>query len=679
MGLSFRRAFTISTRSIESPAVPFTAASLADLLGGGVSKSGISVTQDRALGLTAFWNGVRLISESIASVPLCVYALQGRSRIKAVDHPLFPLLHDEPNPDMSSFTVREMAQGQLTIHGNAYIAIRRDGAGRIRELWPLVSQRVEPKRVNGQLVYIVTLDGGGREPWAASEILHVPGLSFDGIKGKSVIAAAREALGSGIAIQDYGSTFFRHGGRVPGVVETQLQKIDGDTKKNLEETWLSGRDDNWHKVAFLSRGMKYVDAGIKPDDAQWLESKKFSVEEVARILNLPPHILKQMDRATFSNIEQQSIELVVYCLRPTYVRWEHELNRKLLAPEERGKYEIGFNLNALLRGDSAARAAFYAMMRQWGGFSANDIMELEDRPGIGEQGDIYLTPINMANAKDLVGGGAPMPAPAPPGYGGQAGRRGQPRPALRSLPLRRRIRRAHYPLIEDRARQIVGREISAVEKMTKGLLAPARSRRSLADLQSEIDRFYEEHSTWAAQRMQPVINSYAETIAAAMASELGTDPEAVTPAQFEKFVKDYIGAFGVREASEGRLQLLALVDQFKAQSEDAVAEAVQERLDEWGQKRAGKIADTESVRFMGAAAKVLYAIAGVTVLRWVASAGACPFCQAMDGKVAGIQHNFVNAGQGVDGGPDAGAPMRPSDNIGHPPLHNNCECDIVAD
>jgi HK97 family phage portal protein len=683
MGLSLVRAFTLSTRSLNDPGTPFYQAVL-QMMEGGLSKAGFTVTQERATSLTAFWCGVRIIAETVASVPLCIYERQDRGRRKAEEHPLFPLLHDEPNPDMSSYTVRELMQAQLTMHGNGYAAIVRDGGGRIRQLWPLISQKVDPRREDGELIYYVDLSNGKREPWQRGEILHIPGLSFDGIKGKSVIAAARDALGTGIAVQDYGATFFKHGARPPGVVETQMPTINADNKKNLGETWLSGRGDNWHQVAFLPKGMKYTAVGISPDDAQWLESKKFTVAEVARILNLPPHLLKDLERATFSNIEQQALEFVIYSMRPTYVRWEQELNRKLLTPEERTKYEIAFNMQALLRGDTAARGAFYSILRQWGIFSANDVRELEDLTTLGPKGDIYLSPINMTNAEELTAGGAgPAPGaqgysrPLPAGAPARLVREMAGRTGIRGLPLRRRIRKAQQPIIEDRARQIVGREIGAVEKMLKELRsAGSRGRRDRAGFRRQLDEFYDGHAEWAGQRMRPILHSYAELVSGAMADELATDPgDQLTP-KVQKFVDDYSKRFGIREASEGRLQLLAVLDD--AADEDAAAE-IEQRLTEWGQKRPGKIAVNESVQFMAATAKTLYIAAGVTVLRWVANATACPFCSEMDGRVAGVEKNFVNAGQGVDGGEGTDGPMKPSDNIGHPPLHNGCECDVVAD
>jgi hypothetical protein len=377
-------------------------------------------------------------------------------------------------------------------------------------------------------------------------------------------------------------------------------------------------------------------------------------------------------------------------MRQWFVRWEQELNRKLLSPAERERYYFEFNADGLMRGDAASRGQFYALMRQWGAYSANDVREKENETDLGPAGDVYLTPFNMANAEELLDGGGDTPQlvarqllalmtereqrilrPAP---------RALPLPAphaeKRSLRLRRRIKAAQKPIIEDRAQMILNRETGAVEKILKAMLGQdGRGRRDLVTLRREIEEFYGEHAIWAAQRMQPVISSYGELVQGALADEIGQDADEPMPPEMQRFMKQYGQRFGAREASEGRLQLLALTEEG---DHEEVAEALRARLAEWDEKRPGKIAVEESTRFMAAAAKVLYVSAGVTVLRWVANPGACPFCQSINGQVAGVQQNFVNAGQDVDGGEGTDGPLKPSDNIGHPPLHSNCECDIVA-
>lgn len=712
------RAFDFGTqrRSIESPTSPYYQAIMdAFASGGGTSTSGQPITQSTATRLGAVYRCVQVLSRGVASLPLVIMQREKpRGRKRVDDHPLSDLLHLQPNKRNSSFALRQMMQANIMFHGNGYAVIRRDAGGRIRELWPVPSSAVEVvPRKDGSTTYAIETNGGTREPWDSSEVLHIPGLSFDGIKGLSAIAAAREALGSGLALQEYGNTLFKRGGRIPGIITTPYSDVSKERRLNVRAGWdeAVGGQNNWHTPAVFPKGWDYKDIGIKPDEAQFLESKKFNVIEVCRFFGVNPQKCYDFERATFTNIEHTNLSHILDDLQPWIELWEQEMTRKLLTREERdaGLF-VHFVLQGMLRGDTAARGTFYAQGRQWGTLSANDVRDLEDMSGIGEQGDMYLVPFNMQPA-DQVGSDEPPASPAP-GAGGNPGQSpfgGAPRmrfgyfqypppvpaptpraaapapnaqPSLRAakLRLRRKIRKAQLAVIEDRAAMIVKREIGAIEKELKQHLSPdARARRSLPAMRRAIDDFYGTHDTWAAGKMQPVLLAYAGLIDGAIAQELGSDEAEGMPPELERFAADYTRKFGIREASEGRLQLLALLDEFEAQGEEAAAEAIQGRLDEWGQKRPGKIALNESVQFMGGAAKVLYLVAGLTVYRWVANSGACDFCLNLDGKVAGVHQNFVNAGQGVDGGPDSDGPMKPSDNIGHPPLHSSCECDIVAD
>jgi HK97 family phage portal protein len=686
------RALSFPRRSLDNPAVKFSDVNAwgGDWVNAGTAESGASVTLTSATRMSAVWRAIGVLTDGIAALPLFVMA-RDKGRRKATEHPLYNVLHLEPNPRHSSCVFRGLVQASVVTQGNGYAAIRRDGAGRVRELWPVRPGTVEPKvRQDGTLYYQIATEGGQREPWEARDVLHVPGLGFDGLQGMSVIGAAREGIGMGLSAQKYGGVLFARGGRVPGVLETQFPTIDKEKRKNLEEGWYAavGGTDNYHKVALLPKGMTYKDIGITPEDGQFLETRKFQVLEIARWFNVNPHKLFDYERATFTNFEQSSLVHIVDTLLPWVVRWEQELTRKLLSPAEREDFFIAFNMSGLLRADTAARGQFYALGRQWGFFSANDVLELEDRPGIGPKGDVYLTPFNMTDSEELarvvravvrcLPAGAPAPALPPPADPAPAAAPpARKRATARTLTLRRRIKAAQKAVIEERARLIVNREIGAVEKEIKRMLGDdARNRRSVSTLRQAIEAFYGEHAGWAAQRMQPVIRNYADLIAAAMAEELGMDPGDSLPPDLERFVRDYSDSFGAREASEGRLQLLALTEE---RDEEEVAEALRGRLGEWGEKRAGKIAVNEATQFMAASAKVLYVVAGVTVLRWVANPGACPFCASMDGRTAGVKQNFVSAGQGVDGGEGTDGPLVPSDNIGHPPLHGNCECDLVAD
>jgi HK97 family phage portal protein len=698
------RAFDFGTqrRSLENPASPYYQAVMDLFSGGGTSASGQAINQTSATRLGAAYRCVQVLSRGVASLPLVVMQREKpRGRKRVDDHPLSDLLHLQPNPRQTSYGMRQMMQANIMFHGNGYAVIRRDGAGRVRELWPVPASGVEvvPQK-SGRTIYLIENTDHVREPWDASEVLHVPGLSFDGIKGLSVLSAARESLGSGLALQEYGNALFKRGGRIPGIITTSYSDVSKERRLNVRAGWdeAVGGQSNWHNPAVFPKGWDYKDIGVKPDEAQWLESKNFNVIDVCRFFGVNPQKCFDYSKATFTNIEHTNLAHILDDLQPWIELWEQELSRKLLTPEERAAgFYVHFILQGILRGDTASRGTFYAQGRQWGTLSANDVRELEDMPGIGEQGDVYLVPFNMQAADQIGADDAPQnPAPGA-GDPGQAPFGGAPRAALppaaparaaaptaeqraTKLRLRRKIRKAQLPVIEDRAAMIVKREIGAIEKELKQHLGgDARARRSFPAMRRAIDDFYATHDTWAAGKMQPVLVAYAGLIDGAIAQELGSDESEGMPPELEKFAVDYTRRFGIREASEGRLQLLALLDAFEDEGEEAAAEAIQTRLNEWGQKRSGKIALNESVQFMGGAAKTLYLVAGLTVYRWAVNPGACDFCQTLDGKVAGVDKNFVNAGEDVQGGPDSDGPMKPSDNIGHPPLHGGCECDIIAD
>lgn len=365
------------------------------------AKSGVVVNGETALTYPPFWAAVQLISSDIASTPLIFYKREpngGKSRFAS--HQLYRILHDEPNPEMTAFVFRETLQAHVLTWGNAYAEIERDRLGRVSALWPLTPNRVQPfrERRGGTLQYAVANDdGAGGVVLDARDVLHVPGLGYDGYCGYSVVAKARESLGLGLAMQQMGATFFGNGSTFGGVFTTQRpmgpkEKTDwiAETKKFHQGI------DRAHRFILLEGGMDYKRLGIPPDDAQWIESRQFHISDVARWFNLSPHKLADLSRATFSNIEHLSIDHIATCLRRWMVRWEQEINRKLIAPAERNIQFCEHLIDGLLRGDQASRYAAYAVGRQWGWLSADDVREKENmNPLPNGSGTIYLVPQNM--------------------------------------------------------------------------------------------------------------------------------------------------------------------------------------------------------------------------------------------------------------------------------------------
>lgn len=371
----------------------------------GNCNAGVSVDELKSLQTSAVYACVKILAESVASLPLHLYkkGKNGKNEF-ATEHPLYTCLYEIPNEEMTSFEFRETMMTSLLLWGNAYARIIRK-QGHVTELWYLKPQymTVERDAISGKIKYTYSDDITNKTyVYKPSQILHIKGLSLDGLKGLSPIAQAREAVGLSLAAEEYGSKFFGNGARPGGVLEHP--GILKDPEK-LRQSWnqVYQGTKNSHKIAVLEEGMKYHTIGIAPEDAQFLETRKYQVNEICRIFRVPPHLVGDLDRATFSNIEHQSIEFVQHTVRPWLVRWEQEISRSLLTEEERTLYFAKFNVDGLLRGDYKSRMEGYAVGRQNGWLSINDIRKLEDMPLVPEEqgGDDYLVNGNMIPAKQV--------------------------------------------------------------------------------------------------------------------------------------------------------------------------------------------------------------------------------------------------------------------------------------
>ena len=363
----------------------------------GTSGSGKSVTVQSAIQLSTVYACVRVISETVASLPLGVYESTDAGNLKATDHPLFRLLHDEPNSEMTSFVFREVMLAHLLLYGNSYSQIIRSGKNSIVGLYPLLPDHMDVDRDSkGNLTYTYTTSDGKTVSIKPRDVLHIPGLGFDGVMGYSPIALEKNAIGLGIASEEYGSKFFSNGARPSGIL-THPNTVKNP--KALRESWNSayGGSSNSNRVAILEEGMKFEPIAIPNNEAQFLETRKFQVDEICRIFRVPPHLVGNLEHATFSNIEHQSIDFAVHTIRPWLVRIEQAMNRALFSEQEKGRFYAQFNIDGLMRGDYKSRMEGYAIARQNGWMSANDIRELENQNPIpaSEGGDAYLVNGNM--------------------------------------------------------------------------------------------------------------------------------------------------------------------------------------------------------------------------------------------------------------------------------------------
>lgn len=375
-----------------------------DIKLGSSTSSGVTVNQETALTYVTVYACVNLLSRTMASLPLNVYErISDKERRRATDHYLYRVLHLRPNPEMTSYKWRETTFAHILLWGNAYSEIVYDGAGRVRELWPIHPSRVTPKRnKEGQVVYEIRLPddvGGQTIVLPKRKMLHFKGLGPNGIEGYSVISLASEAIGLGLAAQEYSARFFSNDSTPAGFL-SHPQTLGPEGIKNVKASWTTehGGLENSHKVAVLEEGMKWEAMGIPAKDAQLIESRKFSKEEIATLFGIPQHMVGNMDRATFSNIEHQGIEYVVHSVRPWAVNMEQEMVISLIMERNWDRYFIEHDVNGLLRGDTESRFKAYGQARRDGWMNANEIRALENFPPLeGDQGNVYIVQKNMAN------------------------------------------------------------------------------------------------------------------------------------------------------------------------------------------------------------------------------------------------------------------------------------------
>lgn len=393
--------------SPENPATSLSnpAAWLWDAFGATPNVSGVAINEKTALSVLAVFACVRIISEAVASLPLITYRRLTRGKERATDHAVYALLHDRPNPEMSAMTFRETLQAHVLTWGNAFAEIETNKAGTVIGLWPLLPDRTRARRVSGHRLYDTTLPDGTVATLSAERVFHMPGLSFDGLTGYSPIGLAKQSIGLTSAVEQFGAAFFGRGSTPSGILEHPA-KLGAPALANLRESWgaLQSGLSGAHRIAILEEGMQWKALGIPPNHAQFLETRKFQVLDIARLFRVPPHMLADLESgASYASVEQMGLDFVAYTLRPWLVRWEQTANYDLFGSRERNDTYVEHLVDGLLRGDIASRYAAYAVGRQWGWLSADDIREIENMNPLPDgQGSRYLVPLNMV-AADIAG------------------------------------------------------------------------------------------------------------------------------------------------------------------------------------------------------------------------------------------------------------------------------------
>lgn len=549
--------------SIGATTTPATPADwLIEALGGTASTTGIAITEDTAMRSTAVFACVNKIAKTVASLPLPVYErLQPRGKRRAPGHPLYRVLHDRGNDEMTAMTVRQTIQGHAALRGNGYAEIEYTEGGDVRGLWPLRPDRTRPVRLaDGELWYETVIPKTGeliRLP--AYRVFHLMGLSNDGLVGYSPIRQAAESIGVNLALTRYGGAFFGNGARPGGIIKIpgSLSDMTEPAKERLRLAWEERHQGltKAHRIAILDEGMDYVAVGIKPEEAQFMDAMRYTVVDIARLYDMPPHAIQELERSTNNNIEHQGLELVVYTLRPWLVQWEQTILWKLFSDHDRERYFAEHLVDGLLRGDFKSRMEGHRVAKEGGWMSANDVREVENQnPLPPEIGDVYT--INGAYIPVQLAG---QQFQKPNESGGQANR---------LQPVFQRL------LGESLAR--------ALRKEATDVALAARKHLGKGDqtgFRTWLDNYYAEHAGHLERQLYPVMLSYAQAI------------HGETCAELEHYTRSYVTSYGLRHLNTSINQIL------QAMSREDPVEAIRLAADTWNEARL-----EEAARYLAVAA-----------------------------------------------------------------------------
>lgn len=663
---------------------------------GGGTATGKIVTPGSALYSVPVFACVTILTDTISSLPLLLYRrLPGGGKERADSHPLYRVLHDQPNGEMTSMEWRETMVGHLALWGNAYCEIERDAyTGDVVGLWPLRADSMTPVRLpDGRLGYEYRLPNGSSKGFYANLILHMRLWGGDGITGYSPIRMARQAIALGQAAEEYGARFFGNDSRPGGVLE-HPGKLTPEGAKRLKDGWEAAHKGltNAQRVAVLEEGVKWQQVGIAPEDAQFLETRSFQTAEIARLFRIPPHLISDTERSTSwgTGIEEQNIGFVVYTVRPWVKRIEQRLMASLLTPIEQKTLFVEHLLDGLLRGDIQRRYSAYSIGRQNGWLSADDIRELENMNPLPDgQGKLYLVPMNMIPAGEMVAVSASDAGKTAPSDAGANGAGGTPARAL-LLPsrtimtpgelrernwshavIRRRIARSYRRLIIEAGGRVLRREEADVMRQAEKHLG----KRDATEFGYWLTQFYAGHADFVKRAFLPVFLSLADAVQADAADQIGIDAGMTT--ELEQFVDSYAGVAGSRYSWSSLGQLRSVLSKASGDGEDPL-KALQTRFDEWEETRPDKLAITHTVRESNAVTKEVWKGGGIKQIEWVTHGENCPFCNGLSGKIVGIEQTFAREGEDYQpAGADGALHIR--SNIGHPPIHLGCDCSIAPD
>ena len=656
------------------------------------SKAGVRVGRETAMRVSAVYSCVRILAESIASLPVHLYKrLPGGGKERAVDHPMYDLVRRAPNPRMSAYQWMETMVYHMTLTGNAYNEKQTNNAQGVFAVYPWNPESVKIERTKkGDLQYELDEGDGSKRVRSAPQMVHVPGMAWDGISGMSPISYARESIGLSVATEEFGSRFFGNGTNM-GTVYTLPEgaRLTQEQTDNLVESLKAKHAglSKSHSAILLPAGITASKVSIPPNDAQFLETRKFQVEEIARMYRIPLHMIQSETKSTSwgTGIESMSRGFVIYTLRPWLCRIEQVLNRSLLAESEQKEYFFEFLVDALLRGDQQARSEYFTAAIQNGWLNRNEVREIENRNPV-DGGDEFLTPLNMGVAGENgqnLGDEPPTTEEKDCDCGHE--HRAEPDPALDSP--RMSIQRSYRRVIRDAMSRVIRRErndiMAAIPKQMRKAAAKGETR-ATGSLEEFIAEFYSDHEEFTREAITPAFTALSEAIGSEAMREIEQAWE--WSDELEEWLTQYIEAFANRHSNQSRGQLLIMLEELEADgvtTPDEVTTAFGERFENWelgidgGLTRDDKIGARESVRLGNGFASAAFFAAGIATLVWRATGSeTCPYCMSLNGRTVGRNDVFLAAGQAFQPN-GASVPLNPISDVSHPPAHAGCDCQIV--
>lgn len=640
--------------------------------GGGDPWTGLSIDRLAALGLPVVWACVRVLAETLASLPLITFERVTDGKQRADAHPLYDRLHVSPNPQQTAFGWKEQLQGHLGIFGNAYCNIVRKGSGYVKELWPLDPDLVSPFRKDGELLFeYKDRKTQHIEILSEREMFHVSGLSFDGIRGYAPLEINQQTWGLAQAAKRWAAEFYANGGQ-PDVVIKLDKPLSEAAIKRMGASWKEAhtRWGNKHAAAILEQGSDIRELSATPDKAQNLETQLALGVDICRFYRMQPHMVQILNWATYTNIEWQGLEFVTHTMRPWCVRWEQAISMQLLSEADRKRYFGEFLMDALLRGDMVARYTAYRTAMEIGALTANEVREMENR-NEREGGDTYYAPINwMATSGPMAGKlpGQPDEPPADKPASDQPPARSIETRAQRSAVSRSKVADVYEGLFTDAAGRIVRKERRDLHEAIEKLAGT----RDLADFQLWLGEYYRKFPDFIKRQIAPVYASFSAAVEKEVSDEIGRK-DFGSQSERDQFLAGVVDAFTKRYIGSSRASIDKLTKEAAANGM-TVAEVLDGELDKWETERPAEVARNEKVQASNAFAKNLYRMAGIMTLVWVANQDACPFCAGMSGRTTNVAQPFVYKGDEIP----ADRALHVSKSLGHPPLHTGCQCQIMA-